>query len=340
MSANILEVEDLHTSFFTRKGEVKAVRGVSFDLAEGETLGIVGESGSGKSVTAMSIMQLLAHSGRIVGGSVRFDGDDLATLSDRQLRAVRGARIAMIFQDPMSSLNPLIPVGKQVRELLDTHTDMTKAQAKERVLELFRMVRISEPERRYSSYPHEFSGGMRQRVMIAMALACEPDVLIADEPTTALDVTIQDQILRILRRLQAELGMSVIFITHDLGVVAEVCSRVAVMYGGQIIEEGTLEEIYTKTAHPYTLGLLNSRPRIDGDRDERLESIPGTPPDLMFPPRGCAFADRCAFARQICQTTPPEVTQLSETHTSRCHLLSPDAPIENNPFTELRTAHA
>ena len=340
MSANVLEVEDLHTSFFTRKGEVKAVRGVNFTLAPGETLGIVGESGSGKSVTAMSIMQLLAHGGRIVGGSVRFDGKDLAAASDAELRAVRGARISMVFQDPMSSLNPLIPVGKQVRELLDTHEKMTKAEAKERVLELFRMVRIPEPERRYSSYPHEFSGGMRQRVMIAMALACKPEVLIADEPTTALDVTIQDQILRILRRLQAELGMSVIFITHDLGVVAEVCSRVAVMYGGTIVEEGTLEEIFSHTAHPYTLGLLASVPRIDGDRDQRLASIPGSPPDLMFPPQGCAFADRCAYARQICQTTPPPATRLSDTHVSHCHLLSPEAPSENNPLAEVRSAHA
>lgn len=335
--APILEIDDLHTSFFTRNGEVKAVRGVSLSLSRGETLGIVGESGSGKSVTAMSVMQLLASGGRIVDGSVRFGGEDLATASEQHLRRVRGARISMIFQDPMSSLNPLIPVGDQVREMLDTHEKLGKDAAKERVLELFHMVRIPEPERRFSSYPHEFSGGMRQRVMIAMALACNPEVLIADEPTTALDVTIQDQILRILRSLQAELGMSVMFITHDLAVVAEVCSRVAVMYGGTIVEEGALEEIFDETAHPYTLGLLASVPRIDGDRTQRLLSIPGSPPDLLYPPQGCPFAPRCEFARAICATTPPPLTRLSDTHISRCHLLSEDAPADHNPFAGMRT---
>ncbi|GAA1320689.1 ABC transporter ATP-binding protein [Leucobacter albus] len=337
---NVLEIDDLHTSFFTRHGEVQAVRGVSFSLAKGEILGVVGESGSGKSVTAMSVMQLLGRGGKITGGSVRFGDTDLVTLPEEQLRDVRGARISMVFQDPMSSLNPLITVGKQVQEMLDTHTQLSKAEAKARVLELFALVRIPEPERRYDSYPHEFSGGMRQRVMIAMALACDPEVLIADEPTTALDVTIQDQILRILRRLQAELGMSVVFITHDLGVVAELCSRVIVMYGGTIVEEGTLDEIFTHTAHPYTLGLLKSVPRIDGDRGHRLESIPGSPPDLLDPPKGCPFAARCEFARNICSETPPPEVRLSETHTSRCHLLAQAAPSENNPFAEMRPAHA
>lgn len=336
---NVLEIDNLHTSFFTRHGEVQAVRGVSFSLERGEILGVVGESGSGKSVTAMSVMQLLGRGGRITQGSVDFGGTDLVGLSEEKLREVRGARISMVFQDPMSSLNPLITVGKQVQEMLDTHTKLSKAEAKERVLELFRLVRIPEPERRYGSYPHEFSGGMRQRVVIAMALACDPEVLIADEPTTALDVTIQDQILRILRRLQADLGMSVVFITHDLGVVAELCSRVIVMYGGTIVEEGTLDEIFSETAHPYTLGLLASVPRIDGDRTQRLESIPGTPPDLLDPPPGCPFAARCEFARNICNEVQPAEVRLSPTHTSKCHLLSPEAPAENNPFMEVRAAH-
>lgn len=332
----VLDIENLHTSFFTRNGEVQAVRGVNLALGRGETLGIVGESGSGKSVTAMSVMQLLAPGGKIVGGSVKFGGEDLVRSSEDHLRSVRGARISMIFQDPMSSLNPLITVGKQVQEMIDTHEKLDRAAAKARVLELFRMVRIPEPERRYSSYPHEFSGGMRQRVMIAMALACNPEVLIADEPTTALDVTIQDQILRILRSLQQELGMSVIFITHDLGVVAEICTRVAVMYGGTIVEEGTLEEIFNEPAHPYTRGLLASVPRIDGDRAQRLESIPGTPPDLLYPPQGCPFVARCEFARNICETTPPTQTRLSDTHVSHCHLLDPEAPTELNPLAKLR----
>ncbi|KAM9863462.1 ABC transporter ATP-binding protein [Leucobacter sp. BZR 635] len=337
--AKVLEIENLHTSFFTRRGEVQAVRDVNFSLERGEILGVVGESGSGKSVTAMSVMQLLGRGGKITKGSVNFDGTDLVGLAEEQLREVRGARISMVFQDPMSSLNPLITVGKQVQEMLDTHTKLSKAEAKERVLELFRLVRIPEPERRYGSYPHEFSGGMRQRVVIAMALACDPEVLIADEPTTALDVTIQDQILRILRRLQADLGMSVVFITHDLGVVAELCSRVIVMYGGTIVEEGTLDEIFSETAHPYTLGLLASVPRIDGDRTQRLESIPGTPPDLLDPPPGCPFAARCEFARNICNEVQPAEVRLSPTHTSKCHLLSPEAPAENNPFMEVRAAH-
>lgn len=337
--AKVLEIENLHTSFFTRRGEVQAVRDVNFSLERGEILGVVGESGSGKSVTAMSVMQLLGRGGKITKGSVNFDGTDLVGLAEEQLREVRGARISMVFQDPMSSLNPLITVGKQVQEMLDTHTKLSKAEAKERVLELFRLVRIPEPERRYGSYPHEFSGGMRQRVVIAMALACDPEVLIADEPTTALDVTIQDQILRILRRLQADLGMSIVFITHDLGVVAELCSRVIVMYGGTIVEEGTLDEIFSETAHPYTLGLLASVPRIDGDRTQRLESIPGTPPDLLDPPPGCPFAARCEFARNICNEVQPAEVRLSPTHTSKCHLLSPEAPAENNPFMEVRAAH-
>ena len=298
--AKVLEIENLHTSFFTRRGEVKAVRGVNFSLERGEILGVVGESGSGKSVTAMSVMQLLASGGKITDGTVNFDGTDLVGLSEEKLREVRGARISMVFQDPMSSLNPLITVGKQVQEMLDTHTKMSKAEAKERVLELFRLVRIPEPERRYGSYPHEFSGGMRQRVVIAMALACDPEVLIADEPTTALDVTIQDQILRILRRLQADLGMSVVFITHDLGVVAELCSRVIVMYGGTIVEEGTLEEIFSQTATP-----LHARPALVGAAHRRRSlrrldyPIPASPPYLLDLPPGCLFAARCEVAHNF-----------------------------------------
>ena len=284
----ILQVENLTTSFLTSNGEVQAVRGVSFSVGKGEILGIVGESGSGKSVTSMSILRLLADTARIKDGSILFEGEDLTKVSKKKLREIRGNKISMIFQDPMSSLNPLIPVGKQVSEMIKIHhPKMGKEERKAQVMELFAKVRIPEPEKRYHSFPHEFSGGMRQRVMIAMALANKPELLIADEPTTALDVTIQDQILRQLRELDKEYGASIIFITHDLGVVAELCDRVLVMYGGLIMEEARIEDIFEQPGHPYTMGLLHSIPDVEQEKSERLEPIPGSPPDMTNPPAGC-----------------------------------------------------
>ena len=330
---HILEVRDLQTSFLTSSGEVKAVRGVSFHVDKGESLGIVGESGSGKSVTSLSIMQLLAGTGRIVGGSVKLNGRELVGLSAKEMAAVRGREAAMIFQDPMTSLNPLMPVGEQVGEMLWSHDkSLTKAQRSERVIELFRLVRIPEPEKRLKSYPHEFSGGMRQRVMIAMALACKPDLLIADEPTTALDVSIQDQILKLMREIQREMGMSIVFITHDLGVVAELCSHVIVMYGGLIMEEAGIFDLFERPAHPYTMGLLASIPDMEQDKSKRLRPIVGSPPDMIRPPKGCPFAPRCPYARRICAEELPPVYSLGEGRSSRCWLLDPEAPAADNPL--------
>ena len=330
----ILTIKNLKTTFHTSSGAVQAVRGISFDVGKGEIVGIVGESGSGKSVTSMSILRLLPSTAEIDQESaVVFEGSDLTHLSVNQLRAIRGRKIAMVFQDPMSSLNPLIRVGKQVEEMLKTHhKDLSKAQLRERVLELFRQVRIPEPEKRYNEFPHQFSGGMRQRVMIAMALANKPDLLIADEPTTALDVTIQDQILKQLRALQQESGASIIFITHDLGVVAELCQRVLVMYGGLIMEEAPIDELFEDPKHPYTLGLLASVPSLHQDKQGRLTSIPGSPPDMTKPPEGCPFAPRCPYARQICAQERPPYVSFGEHRRSMCWLLQPDAPAENNPF--------
>lgn len=332
---SILKIENLKTSFMTSNGEVQAVRGVSFSVGKGEILGIVGESGSGKSVTSMSILQLLADTAVIKeGSSIEFEGQDLTKLSKKKIREIRGEKISMIFQDPMSSLNPLIPIGKQVAEMIkEHHPDKSKEELKEVVLELFRKVRIPEPEKRYKCYPHEFSGGMRQRAMIAMALANKPELLIADEPTTALDVTIQDQILKQLRELEKEYGTSIIFITHDLGVVAELCDRVVVMYGGLIMEEALIDDIFENPKHPYTMGLLASIPDIQQDKSERLMPIPGSPPDMINPPKGCPFAPRCPYARRICEQEVPEFVKVGEKHQSRCFLLQPDAPADaNNPF--------
>ena len=330
----ILTVDNLKTSFMTSNGEVQAVRGVSFSVKKGEILGIVGESGSGKSVTSMSILRLLADTARIKEGKIVFDGTDLLGLSKKELRQIRGEKISMIFQDPMSSLNPLIPVGKQVAEMIrEHHPDRSKEEIRKEVLALFEKVRIPEPERRYKCYPHEFSGGMRQRVMIAMALANKPELLIADEPTTALDVTIQDQILKQLRELEKEYGTSIIFITHDLGVVAELCDRVIVMYGGLVMEEASIFDIFEQSKHPYTMGLLASIPDLHQDKSVRLMPIPGSPPDMTNPPKGCPFAPRCPYARNICAAELPEFTEVGENHHSRCFLLYPDAPAdENNPF--------
>ena len=329
----ILQIENLKTSFMTSNGEVQAVRGVSFSVGKGEIVGLVGESGSGKSVTSMSILKLLADTARIKEGKILFEGEDLTQYSKAQMRKIRGGKISMIFQDPMSSLNPLIPVGKQVAEMIrEHHPEKSKEDIKKEVLELFSRVRIPEPEKRYKSFPHEFSGGMRQRVMIAMALANRPELLIADEPTTALDVTIQDQILKQLRELKKEYGTSIIFITHDLGVVAELCDRVVVLYGGLVMEEASIFDIFEHPSHPYTLGLLASIPALDQDKNKRLLPIPGSPPDMTKPPVGCPFAPRCPYARVVCGSELPQMTEVSEGHHSRCWLLSPEAPKEQNPF--------
>ncbi|WP_319455768.1 MULTISPECIES: ABC transporter ATP-binding protein [unclassified Mycobacterium] len=301
----MLSVENLSVRFATDGGTVHAVDGVSFDLAAGEILAIVGESGSGKSVTAQTVLGLTRAPNATITGAVHFDGQDLTQLSDRQLRDIRGERIAMIFQDPMTSLNPVYRVGDQIAEMIRAHRDVSKGEARDRAVELLRSVGIPNPERRVRSYPHEFSGGMRQRVMIAMALSLDPDVLIADEPTTALDVTVQAQILRLLEKLNAERGLAVVMITHDLGVVAEVADRVAVMYAGQIVEDATLESLFYDPKHPYTWGLLGSLARLDQPRPVRLAQIAGQPPSLITSPTGCRFAPRCPHAFDQCAEPPP-----------------------------------
>ena len=295
----LLEVNDLRTSFFTDAGEVKAVNGISFNLERGKVLGIVGESGSGKSVTAYSIMQILASTGKIVGGSIKLDGQELVGAGEKVMKTVRGNKISIIFQDPMTSLNPTYTIGHQLVEAIMLHTDRDRKQAWDRAVEMLRLVNVNEPERRMKQYPFEFSGGMRQRVMIAMALACEPDILIADEPTTALDVTIQAQILELMQQLQKEIGMAIIMITHDLGVVAQLCDEVIVMYAGSICEQGTADEIFYNPRHEYTKGLMRSIPTAD-TAGKRLQPITGTPIDLLNMPKGCPFAPRCENAMKIC----------------------------------------
>lgn len=324
MSDKVLKVENLKTSFYTHVGEVKAIRGVSFDLEAGGTLGIVGESGSGKSVTSLSIMRLLQNPGKIIDGSIHFKGESLLEKNNKEMRTIRGNEISMIFQDPMTSLNPLIKVGHQIMESMILHQKLSKAAAKEKAVQMLELVGIPDPEDRFGQFPHEYSGGMRQRAMIAMALACEPTVLIADEPTTALDVTIQAQILDLMKGLNDKLGMAIILITHDLGVVADVCDEVIVMYGGLIMERGLVSDIFYEPAHPYTVGLLNSI--AVGDSDERLIPIEGTPPDLLAPPAGCPFFARCSHAMEICREHQPEHFSVGEGHTSACWLLHEDAP--------------
>lgn len=313
----LLEVNGLRTSFFTDAGEVKAVDGISFQLDHGKVLGIVGESGSGKSVTAYSIMQILAPTGKIVGGSVKFAGEELVGADEKTLRKTRGNRISIIFQDPMTSLNPTYSVGKQLMEAILLHTDRNKQQAKERALEMLQLVNVNEPEKRLKQYPYELSGGMRQRVMIAMALACEPDILIADEPTTALDVTIQAQILELMQELQKKLGMAIIMITHDLGVVAQLCDEVIVMYAGSICEQGTADEIFYNPHHEYTKGLMRSIPTAHNN-NQRLEPISGTPIDLLNMPKGCPFAPRCNETMKICLSQRPERMVINEAHYATC----------------------
>ena len=313
----LLEVTDLHTSFFTPAGEVKAVNGISFSLEKGKVLGIVGESGSGKSVTAYSILQILANPGKIVGGSVKFKGQELVGSSKEVMRSIRGNKISIIFQDPMTSLNPVFTIGNQLMEAIMLHTDRNKAQAKARAIEMLELVGVNEPEKRINQYPHEFSGGMRQRVMIAMALACEPDILIADEPTTALDVTIQAQILDLMKDLQKKLGMAIIMITHDLGVVAEMCDEVIVMYAGEVCERGTADEIFYNPKHEYTKGLLRSIPTVSDD-DTRLEPIGGTPVDLLNMPDGCPFSPRCDRAMKVCLAHKAREIRINDEHISCC----------------------
>ena len=313
----LLEVNELRTSFFTDAGEVRAVDGVSFQLERGKVLGIVGESGSGKSVTAYSIMQILAPTGKIIGGSVKLDGQELVNAGEKVLRTVRGNKISIIFQDPMTSLNPTYTVGHQLMEAILLHTNRNKQQARERALEMLRLVNINQPEKRLKQYPFELSGGMRQRVMIAMALACEPDILIADEPTTALDVTIQAQILDLMRDLQKQLGMAIIMITHDLGVVAQMCDEVVVMYAGSICEQGTADEIFYNPRHEYTKGLMRSIPTAD-TKGQRLQPITGTPIDLLNMPAGCPFAPRCESAMKVCLTQRPERMFINDDHMATC----------------------
>ena len=313
----LLEVNDLRTSFFTAAGEVKAVNGVSFSLDRHKVLGIVGESGSGKSVTAYSIMQILDTNGRIVGGSVKLDGQELVGAGEKVMKTVRGNKISIIFQDPMTSLNPTYTIGHQLIEAITLHTDRDKKQAWDRAVELLKLVNVNEPEKRMKQYPFELSGGMRQRVMIAMALSCEPDILIADEPTTALDVTIQAQILELMKSLQDQLGMAIIMITHDLGVVAQLCDEIIVMYAGSICERGTAEDIFYNPHHSYTKGLLKSIPTVDMD-GKKLEPITGTPIDLLNMPKGCPFAPRCDDAMHICINQRCDYVQINEHHFSAC----------------------
>ena len=329
MARKLLSVRNLKTSFFTHVGEVKAVRGISFDVNEGEVLGIVGESGSGKSVTSLSIMGLLQYPGRVVDGEILLNGEDILTYSKNQMRKVRGKEIAMIFQDPMTSLNPVYTIGNQVMEMILEHEKMTKREARARAIEMLKLVGIPAAEKRIDSYPHEFSGGMRQRVMIALALSCNPKLLIADEPTTALDVTIQAQILNLIKKLNKQFGMTTMLITHDLGVVATVCDKVAVMYGGLIMEYGTADEIFYHPRHPYTMGLLGSIPHVDGGEKRRLIPIDGTPPDLINPPKGCPFSTRCKYCMNVCtQEQPPYFAE--DKHRTMCWMLDADAPKDSD----------
>jgi oligopeptide/dipeptide ABC transporter ATP-binding protein len=314
----LLQVEGLEVRFWTSRGIVHAVTGVSFDIAPGETLGIVGESGCGKSVTSLALLGILPRAGRVTSGSARFDGVELTTMSDSQLRRIRGRQIAMIFQDPMTSLNPVLTIGRQLREPLETHLGLNKKEALARAAELLHQVGIPRAAARLRDYPHQFSGGMRQRAMIAMALACEPKLLIADEPTTALDVTIQAQILDLLRELVAERDTALIMITHDLGVVAGICEQVKVMYAGTFVESGPADQIFGRPRHPYTLGLLQSVPRLDSRRAAALTPIPGTPRNMLEAPASCPFAPRCRFRREHCDVELPVLRDLEPEHAAAC----------------------
>lgn len=321
MSEYLVDIKNERLSFFTPAGEVKALNDVSIHLKEGEVLGIVGESGSGKSVTAYSLMGLTAYPGKLIGGTLEFNGHRIDEMSEKQMRKIRGEEISIIFQDPMTSLNPVYTIGNQICEMVLLHTKKSKQEARERAKELLTLVGINEPEKRLRQYPHELSGGMRQRVMIAIALACEPKLLIADEPTTALDVTIQAQILELMMGLKEKLGMAIIMITHDLGVVASMCDKIAVMYAGKVVEYGTTDDIFYSPSHEYTKGLLRSIPKINEKEHSRLVPIEGSPVDMLNPPAGCPFAPRCDSCMKICLRQMPEYTDLSDIHYSACWLL-------------------
>ena len=333
--ANLIEVRNLQTQFFTQDGIVHAVNGISYEVAERETVAIVGESGSGKSVGVMSLIRLIPEPpGKIVGGEVNFDGQDLLQLKEEELRQIRGNRIAMIFQDPMTSLNPVLTIGRQITEALELHLNMNRQESRARAIELLELVGIPDAGPRLDDYPHQFSGGMRQRVMIAMGLSCNPQLLIADEPTTALDVTIQAQIVDLVRRLQSELGMAIIWITHDLGVVAGMADRVLVMYAGFIVEEGPVDVIYGNPRHPYTLGLLRSIPRLDLGRQKRLIPIEGLPPDLLDPPNSCPFAPRCPFVIDKCLEENPPLMSIDSVRKSACWVDLSDVEIYDTSADE------
>ena len=320
MKEPLLQIEDLHVSFFTPAGEVKALGGISYALDVGEVIGVVGESGSGKSVSVNALMQILQFPGRITSGAIRFGGHEIEKLTDKEMQAIRGKEVAMIFQDPMTSLNPVYTIGNQLMETLRKHTGCGKAEAFTKSVEMLTMVGINNPEQRMKQYPHELSGGMRQRVMIAMALCCQPKLLIADEPTTALDVTIQAQILDLMKNLRSETEAAIILITHDLGIVSDICDKVIVMYSGKIVERGGIDDIFYRTGHPYTKGLLECLPRLDDDSGRQLTPIEGTPVDLLDLPPGCAFAARCKNAMKICLREIPPEFDLGDGHTAACWL--------------------
>ncbi|MFP3387446.1 ABC transporter ATP-binding protein [Brevibacillus sp. SIMBA_040] len=321
----LLQVQNLRTTFHIDAGQVQAVRGITFHVNKGESIGIVGESGSGKSVSMLSLLKLLPGNARLEADSIQFDETELVHADQKAMRKMLGKDIGMIFQDPMTSLNPLFTIGEQITEPLRIHQKLSKEEARKKAIEILRMVEIPSPESRLKQYPHEFSGGMRQRVMIAIALSCSPKLLIADEPTTALDVTIQAQILDLMRDLKNKLNVSIVMITHDLGVIANMCNRIVVMYGGTIVEQGTTREIFYEPKHPYTWGLLRSIPQFSEGEKKKLISIPGSPPDLLRPPAGCAFTARCPYAMKVCEKLPPPQISLSETHQAACWLMHPKA---------------
>lgn len=325
MSEFLVDIQNERLSFFTPAGEVKALNDVTIQVKEGEVLGIVGESGSGKSVTAYSLMGITAFPGRLIGGTLDFNGHRINDMSEKQMRKMRGNEVSIIFQDPMTSLNPVYTVGNQIEEVIRLHTDKTKTQVHERAVELLNLVGINEPAKRLKQYPHQLSGGMRQRIMIAIALACEPKLLIADEPTTALDVTIQAQILELMQELKQKLGMAIIMITHDLGVVASMCDRIAVMYAGKVVECGTTDDIFYNPEHEYTKGLILSIPKLNETEHKKLVPIEGTPVDMLNPPAGCPFAPRCKKCMKICLRAMPDYIDLSQTHYAACWLLQQKA---------------